>query len=724
MPEYLAPGVYIEERPGQRTIEGVSTSTAGFVGMTLRGPIEGPPVLVTSVGEFQRQFGGVLPVRVDARLGEHGHLPLAIQQFFDNGGRRAFVSRAYRQTGEAIVAGNPQPVAMTDARRLRLATGCVARLRSSAPVGVETIAVSSFRGFSAFAAMALFSARDTPTPGRTITAANVNTHELTLSGALDRPTGELRAGTAYVHLVAPTANAGPTLIAREVGCWGESVEVQVRPINGTPVALTAAPAAGAAAGSTVLAVSSALGFYVGCTIELFSANRLTGAPGSVAYATVIGISANNLTIGATTAALPQFVPIETVVSLAEVEVLIRWDSVVERFAGSWRWIDPAVAPPPGFTAADIPVFNQAHSVWAQIDRRSTLVAVSEAAAPRTLMLGAPYDPADPLGSHPTTPTGHPTPLEPHPTLFQINGQRGPRGTPDALPQVPDYVGSLQAGPGTRTGIAALTDEETISIVAVPGITAVGVQSALITHAENMRYRFAVLDGPPEANIAAIRSHRGNFDSRYAAIYHPWVEVTEPRSGEPIRIPPSGPTIGIYARSDNERGVHKAPANEVVRNARDPATRVLFGEQEVLNPEGINVIRDFRPQNRGIRVWGARTISSDPQWKYVNVRRLFNYIESSIDRGSQWVVFEPNNQDLWARVRRTIETFLEATWRTGALFGAKAEDAFYVKCDRSTMSIDDITNGRIVVEIGIAPTRPAEFVIFRISQLTADARVNS
>jgi phage tail sheath protein FI len=149
----------------------------------------------------------------------------------------------------------------------------------------------------------------------------------------------------------------------------------------------------------------------------------------------------------------------------------------------------------------------------------------------------------------------------------------------------------------------------------------------------------------------------------------------------------------------------------------------MGDQEILNPEGINATRDFRQQRRGIRVWGARTVSSDPLWKYVNVRRLFNFIEHSIDRGTQWVVFEPNNQELWGRVRRTIEVFLEAQWRTGALFGAKPEDSFYVKCDRSTMSVDDITNGRLVVEIGIVPTRPAEFVIFRITQLTVDARAN-
>jgi phage tail sheath protein FI len=722
MPEYLAPGVYIEERPGQRTIEGVSTSTAGFVGMTERGPIEGPPILVTSFGEFQRQFGGHLRPRADAG-GEHGHLPLAIQQFFDNGGRRAFVSRAYRQRGDATVNNTARTVMETDARRLTLPTGIVARVRASAPIGVRTVAVGSLRGFSPQAA--LFSAAGVPT-NIAITGANAATNEVLLASDLTAAEGEHRAGVAFVHMAAPAANTGPTLVAREPGLWGERVEVQVRPINGPAVNLAAASPQVAANASATLTVSSTASFYVGCTIEIVAISA-TGAPTNATYATVTNIAGNVLTVRAPAGGIPAFAtPAETWVSVAEVEVLLRWGALVERFSGSWRWIDPAQAPPTGFTAADIVPFNLAHSVWTRINQGSALVAVSEAAAPNTLLLGSnTYDEADPLDSHPTTATGYPTALQPHPTLFVISGQVGQPGTPDAIPGVPDYVGSLAAGPGRRAGIAALTDEETISIVAVPGVTAVGVQSALISHAENLRYRFAVLDGPRDATIAQIRAHRGSFDSKYAAIYYPWIQVTDPlsASGDSIDIPPSGPVIGIYARSDVERGVHKAPANEVVRGALDVVTRVLFGEQEVLNPEGVNVIRDFRPQNRGIRVWGARTISSDPEWKYVNVRRLFIYIESSIDHGTQWVVFEPNNQDLWARVRRTVETFLESTWRTGALFGAKPEDAFYVKCDRSTMSLDDIANGRLVVEIGIAPTRPAEFVIFRISQLTGDARSN-
>ncbi|MGB4827035.1 MAG: phage tail sheath C-terminal domain-containing protein, partial [Paracoccaceae bacterium] len=184
------------------------------------------------------------------------------------------------------------------------------------------------------------------------------------------------------------------------------------------------------------------------------------------------------------------------------------------------------------------------------------------------------------------------------------------------------------------------------------------------------------------------------------------------------FPPSGYAMGIYARSDNTVGVHKAPANEVVRNITEVALPFTAAEQDVLNPVGVNLIRDLTP--RGIRLWGARTISSDQEWKYVNFRRLFIYIEHSIDLGTQWVVFEPNNEALWAKVVETITPFLIGVWKSGALLGTKPEDAFFVHCDRSTMSQDDLDNGRLICDIGLAPVAPAEFVIFKIGQFTASS----
>ena len=236
---------------------------------------------------------------------------------------------------------------------------------------------------------------------------------------------------------------------------------------------------------------------------------------------------------------------------------------------------------------------------------------------------------------------------------------------------------------------------------------------------------AVLDAPPAVTPGVMRELRGLVDSSRAALYYPWVIVANPLAGpsstQPaeIALPPSGHVCGIYARNDVERGVHKAPANEVVRGALRFEPSVNTGQQELLNPIGVNCLRLL--QGRGLRVWGARTISSDPEWKYLNVRRYFNYIGASIDRGTQWAVFEPNGEMLWANVKGTIGDFLYNEWRNGALLGTKTEEAFFVRCDRSTMTQNDLDNGRLVCLIGVAVIKPAEFVIFRIGQKTADAR---
>lgn len=282
-------------------------------------------------------------------------------------------------------------------------------------------------------------------------------------------------------------------------------------------------------------------------------------------------------------------------------------------------------------------------------------------------------------------------------------------------------------------VAALED---VSIVAAPGSSAYAVASAdnpqaianaLIAHAEARRaYRIAVLDTPPDQLPSDARAYRGLFDSRYAALYYPWVVVSNPlaRPGREdipreLPLPPSGFVCGIYARNDVQRGVHKAPANEVVRGALRFELDVNFAQQEMLNPLGVNCLRFF--SGRGNRVWGARLASSDPEWKYVSDRRYFNYLEASIDRSTQWSVFEPNGERLWANVRQTIADFLYNEWRGGALLGSTQEEAFFVRCDRSTMTQNDLDNGRLICLIGVAIIKPAEFVIFRIGQKTADAR---
>ena len=251
-----------------------------------------------------------------------------------------------------------------------------------------------------------------------------------------------------------------------------------------------------------------------------------------------------------------------------------------------------------------------------------------------------------------------------------------------------------------------------------------VQTAMMNHCELMGDRVAILDAPPGMNAQQIREWRqskARYDSKYATLYWPWIRVFDPSSGKNISIPPSGHIAGVWSRSDDERGVHKAPANEVVRGAISLDINITKGEHDQLNPVGINCIRAF--PGRGIRVWGARTVSSEPEWRYLNVRRLFNYIEESIFEGTQWVVFEPNDERLWGKVNRTISAFLFNVWNSGALFGETASQAFYVKCDEETNPPEVRDVGQLVIEIGIAPVKPAEFVIFRISQFSGSPSNN-
>jgi hypothetical protein len=300
------------------------------------------------------------------------------------------------------------------------------------------------------------------------------------------------------------------------------------------------------------------------------------------------------------------------------------------------------------------------------------------------------------------------------------------GGADELPSIVSdpgiYVGSDAADADRRAGLFALLNYTDISIVAVPGQTNATVQLALITHAERARYRFAVLDAEDNANLDRIQAQRSLYDSKYAALYYPWIQVFDPLEKKLVNAPPSGHTCGIYARTDTEVGVHKAPANAVVAQAQALQRTITQSQQDILNPKGINVIRAF--PGRGIRIWGARTISSDPAWKYLNVRRLFIFLEQSIDNATQYAVFEPNDVPLWERLRGSVTAFLTTQWRNGMLQGRTVEQSFFVRVGLGeTMTQDDIDNGRVIMLIGVAPVKPAEFVIFRITQMPRGSKVN-
>ncbi|HEX3786612.1 MAG TPA: phage tail sheath subtilisin-like domain-containing protein [Pseudonocardiaceae bacterium] len=305
--------------------------------------------------------------------------------------------------------------------------------------------------------------------------------------------------------------------------------------------------------------------------------------------------------------------------------------------------------------------------------------------------------------------------------------------PPRIPAVtPDhYVGDSSA----RTGFAGLETIEDVTMLCVPDAMSAyqagvlddeglkSVHLAMIAHCELMGDRVAVLDPPPGLGPQRIKEWRtdiAGYDSKYATLYYPWIKVMDPLRGRAEFIPPSGHMAGVWARTDATRGVHKAPANEVVRGVIALETGMTRGEHDQLNPIGVNCIRAFPGQ--GIRIWGARTLSSDPEWRYLNVRRLFNFVEKSILSGTNWVVFEPNDRFLWERVNRTISSFLRRVWRSGALFGGSPEEAFYVKCDAENNPPENIDVGILTVDVGIAPVKPAEFVVFRVSQLAQGAEL--
>jgi uncharacterized protein len=292
------------------------------------------------------------------------------------------------------------------------------------------------------------------------------------------------------------------------------------------------------------------------------------------------------------------------------------------------------------------------------------------------------------------------------------------------PQADGYVAAL----------LALDQVADVSTVAAPGYSAFAslddgavyraIQSALLAHvAGPRRFLFAVLDSPPHASVEQIKLVRGGINSSYAALYYPWVIAANPLAdtsdSEPTKIalPPSGFVCGIYARVDTERAVFKAPANEAITGAIGFDVDLNSNHIAILNPLGICCSRFF--EGRGYRLWGGRTTSNDPEYKYVNIRRYLSFLESSIDRGMQWAVFEPNGEKLWLNARSTVQDFLYNEWRNGALAGSKPEHAFFVRCERTTMTQNDLDHGKLVMMIGVATIRPAEFIVLRIVLTTAD-----
>lgn len=626
MPEYLAPGVFVEEVSFRsKSIEGVPTSTTGFAGLTRFGPvgyrnltIQGPlscePRLITSFTEFERVYGGLEPLYVDGAE-RIPYLAHAARAFFENGGRRLYVSRVF-----APQAGGGDTVWGVASRAIPVSDGS------------ETFNATWWARWPG-------AAGNCKVVTRVVRSKNL----------------------AYMH---PEWNIQAQRL--KAGALVEVITDGALPDHPVPD------------GNDPLDVANLRVVRVDSEGEqtFIKADGIEGAPGNsdaiqaIEMAVTVSVGSDRIDGYAELAASPE--------QKRYIGRILQRDDPEDEDAPVWFDWDPSA-----FGNAEVmPIY--------------LAVALQTNTSPRL--------------------TG---------------GHDGVQPSPDALA---GEEADLDNPAVKASGLCALAEIDDIAIVALPdsGDMATTLMSQvatqkLITHAESCRYRIAVVDGPKGSSMNEIRDFRSQFDSKYAALYYPWIKIFDPTErfsqGTPpkqLLLPPSGFVAGIYARSDIDRGVHKAPANEVVRGLTKFEVNVNKPRQEVINPEGINALRFF--EGRGHRVWGARTISSDPEWKYVNVRRLFIYLEHSIDKSTQWAVFEPNNRFLWDNIRRTVEDFLLVLWRDGALMGAKPEDAFFVRCDRTTMTQNDLDNGRMICLVGVAPTKPAEFVVFRVGQWTGDAKV--
>jgi uncharacterized protein len=678
MPEYLSPGVYVEEiDTGPVPIEGVSTSTAGFVGMTAQGPTDGLPVLVTSFSEYTRNFGGYLPASLDSMR----FLPYAVQGFFENGGQRVYIKRV-----TAAAPNDPKPSTSTG-----LQGGLVTRLSKDVNAAATQAQLSTMRGIQNGTKLVLTQVKNGLTTTQTVTVTSYNDKAKTVFWAdADKILPNTNYEARYTSVMATDrASTTPAVISAIYGgAWGNSISVQVSYTSLAKAQVSGLTESKAGSGFDTVLLNTGANFYPGAIVE-FNKGK------TKAYGKVVSISGTGIVLKSPS-------PFKAATDLNS-------DSDDKTFITTASTCEFRLTASNAGIVEDYPTLTldktTSYYFGTQINGNSALIAVSG------------DDAADNPFTMPAATDGI--------NITLTGGSDG--GQPDSN----DYIG-VDPGPGQRTGIQALADIDEISIIAAPGITDQPVVNALIGQCELLKYRFAILDPDykKQSAIDDIVTQRQLYDTHYAALYFPNVVNVDPNPASPpgstIVLPPGGHIAGIYAQIDDSRGVYKAPANVVIQGITDLDLTINKGEQDVLNPSpnNINVLRNFRTQGRGLRVWGARCITSDTEWKYINVRRLFIFIEHSLDQGTQWVVFEPNNFPLWAQVKQSISNFLTTIWREGGLQGQKVEEAFFVRCDQTTMTQDDIDNGRLIILVGIAPVKPAEFVIIRISQFTAAANAGS
>ncbi|WP_058557763.1 phage tail sheath subtilisin-like domain-containing protein [Thiohalocapsa sp. ML1] len=746
MPEYLAPGVFVEEVSFRaKSIEGVGTSVAGIVGPTRTGPLRGKPEVATSFARFVQVFGDAADLALGA--GDNpptvlNHTAIAARAFFDNGGKQLFVVRVARHVndtdsdGAVNAPGAPTFATRADANnhvrfhaRFPGAAGnCWLELawRNSANLLQTDYPASLADGETAFLTAtglpigvrdAALGDGDVPDASFPLSIQALVTRD----GARYRIVGNRAVITAAIGVVAATALApaageeGALMAAALVN--GPDTEITFTRITARPPASGPLdPAAAPDEAELRLARELDLSAHTGAAHW----GRLRALRGTLtADGTVFTVAAGGPNVGV---AAPIAVPLSLLAAgppgSAVVQLREDFDLDVRRRGTDggpgevvWSIGNLSIAPTGERSlGALLPARPERREQQLIRPIRCTIGA---GATTRALVLAALDSLFEPRYRVPVEPNGD-----------------GPRylielrtGSDGEAPVATDYTGETDITQGS-TGFAALEDIEDVSILMCPAAAAhaeshQGVVSAMWSHCNRMRYRVGIVDSRQGMALSEVRELASQFPSNRLALYYPWIVTSDPTGVRPeITVPPAGFIAGIYANTDVNRGVHKAPANEPIIGALRLAQDINRFQQELLNPNGVNCLRSF--PGGGHRVWGGRTLDvRDPEWKYVNVRRYFLYLERSIDKSTQWVVFEPNGERLWANVRSAVEDFLYNEWFNGRLLGGSPKAAYFVRCDRSTMTQNDLDNGRLVCLVGVAPLTPAEFVIFRVGQKTAD-----
>ena len=822
MPEYLAPGVYVEETSFRaKSIEGVGTSTTAFVGPTRRGPVA-PPVggaenanleLLTSFGDFVRIFGGLEALGFAPAA--PNYLAHAVLNFFNEGGSRLYVARVQEGAATAALALSGD-LAAPNAERV------FARARFPGVAGNGRITVHELLAPANLSAMQnapmgalLRAAGVAPVEPARITATqpgpyavpNGSRLRLVVDGApLDLTfQGESTEAAAPTDLpdAAAIPIAGPDQVLNiTLNGVAQAVALQANYPSREELAfdigrqlvggyarldngfLVIGTERRGHTGRVQVTRNDSVGFDDPANVDITGA-RVAGTNnvGDINNVTAADLTAIIADAGPATVAAASVggrLSLATIAlgdqhTLAVADATNLTPGLVSAHTGLRLPVLPLGQPPAAGSNVRLYMKQAAGpgGAWASADATSFLLPADNSATVGSLVSvtvvaedsGGEIDVFDEVSLVRNDPRYLGTVLSMAPrsrdeqlrqlfafdigdnvSALEFHGALFPPGSStglleEGLTAIHTLAGGSDGaapigGAPTQAGTyAAALDHlfalEDVSIVAAPGHSAYAdyqnIQGMLRSHVERQRaYRIAVLDTPPNLTPSQARQERARIDSTRLALYYPWITVSNPlfrpgRSDAPreINLPPSGFLCGIYARNDTFQSVSKAPANEVVNGALRFERDINHAENQLLNPLGVNCLRYF--PGRGYRVWGARTASSDPEWKYVNVRRFFLYLEASIDRGTQWAVFENNGPRLWANIRETVEAFLYNEWVSGNLLGANPKEAYFVRCDRSTMTQNDLDNGRLICLVGVAALKPAEFVIFRIGQKTADAR---